>query len=78
VIAEQYGVIVQECLAKGHNRDEITIKMEEADGTRTEKYVSRSEIYSHLAEVGSEGVEIAGILGVDSRTQIRDKKYLIV
>ncbi len=78
VIAEQYGVIVQECLAKGHNRDEITIKMEEADGTRTEKYVSRSAIYSQLAEVGSEGVEIAGILGVDSRTQIRDKKYLIV
>ncbi len=77
VIAEQYGVIVQECLAKGHNKEEITIKMEDADGTRTEKYISRSEIYSRLAEVGSEGVEIAGILGVDSRAQIRDKKYLI-
>lgn len=78
VIAEQYGVIVQECLAKGHNKDEITIKMEEADGTRTEKYISKAEIYTHLAEVGGEGVEIAGILGVDSRAQIRDKKYLIV
>jgi len=77
VIAEQYGVIVQECLAKGHNKEEITIKMEDADGTRTEKYISKSEIYSMLAEVGSEGVEIAGILGVDSRAQIRDKKYLI-
>ncbi len=77
VIAEQYGVIVQECLAKGHNKEEITIKMEDADGTRTEKYISRSEIYSRLAEVGSEGVEIGGILGVDSRAQIRDKKYLI-
>ena len=30
-----------------------------------------------LAEVGSEGVEIAGILGVDSRAQIKDRKYLI-
>lgn len=78
VIAEQYGVIVQECLAKGHNKEEITIKIEEADGTRTEKYISRAEIYNQLAEVGSEGVEIAGILGVDSRAQIKDRKYLIV
>lgn len=78
VIAEQYGVIVQECLAKGHNKEEITIKMEEADGTRTEKYITKTEIYTQLAEVGSEGIEIAGILGVDSRTQIKDKKYLIV
>jgi hypothetical protein len=77
VIAEQYGVIVQECLAKGHNKDEIIIKTEEADGTRTEKYLSRSEIYAQLAEVGGEGIEIAGILGVDSRTPIKDKKYLI-
>ncbi|WP_292390542.1 chromosome segregation ATPase [Methanosarcina sp. UBA5] len=78
VVAEQYGVIVQECLAKGHNKEEITIKMEEADGTRTEKYIARAEIYTQLAEVGSEGIEIAGILGVDSRTQVKDKKYLIV
>ncbi len=78
VIAEQYGVIVQEGLAKGHNKEEITIKMEESDGTRTEKYITRSEIYTQLAEVGSEGIEIAGILGVDSRTQIKDKKYFIV
>ena len=78
VIAEQYGVIVQECLAKGHNKEEITIKMEEADGTRTEKYITRAEIYTQLAEVGSEGVEIAGILGVDSKIQIKDRKYLIV
>lgn len=78
VIAEQYGVIVQECMAKGHNKEEITIKMEEADGTRTEKYITKAEIYAQLAEVGSEGIEIAGILGVDSRTQIKDRKYLIV
>jgi hypothetical protein len=78
VIAEQYGVIVQECLAKGHNKEEITIKMEEADGTRTEKYITKAEIYTQLAEVGSEGIEIAGILGVDSRLQFKDRKYLIV
>ncbi|HOA69893.1 MAG TPA: chromosome segregation ATPase [Methanosarcina thermophila] len=77
VIAEPYGAIVQECLAKSHNKEEITIKIEEADGTRTEKYITKSEIYTQLAEIGSEGIEIAGILGVDSRTQIKDKKYLI-
>jgi len=78
VIAEQYGVIVHECLARGHNKEEITIKMEEADGTRTEKYISKSEMYTRLSDVGSEGVEIAEILGVDSRAQIKDSKYLIV
>jgi|ERR1035437_390035 hypothetical protein len=78
VIAEQYGVISQECLAKGHNKEEITIKLEETNGKRSEKYLSRAEIYAQLAEIGSEGIEIAGILGVDSRTQIKDRKYLIV
>ena len=77
VIAEQYGVIIQECLARGHNKEEITIKMEEADGTRREKYTTKAEVYSKLAEVGSEGIEIAGILGVDSKAQIKDSKYLI-
>lgn len=56
VIAEQYGVIVHECLARGHNKEEITIKMEEADGTRTEKYISKAEMYTRLSDVGSEGV----------------------
>ncbi|AKB31387.1 Chromosome segregation ATPase [Methanosarcina siciliae HI350] len=77
VIAEQYGVIVHECLARGHNKEEITIKMEKADGTRTEKYISKTEMYTRLSDVGSEGVEIAEILGVDSRAQIKDSKYLI-
>lgn len=78
VVAEQYGVIVHECLAKGHNKEEITIKTEEADGTRTEKYISKSEIYTQLSEIGSEGIEIAEILGVNSRSQIKESKYLIV
>lgn len=78
VVAEQYGVIVHECLAKGHNKEEITIKMEEADGTRTEKYISKAEMYAQLSDIGSEGVEIAEILGVNSRVQIKDSKYLIV
>ena len=78
VVAEQYGVIVNECLAKGHNKEEITIKMEKADGTRTEKYISKAEMYAQLSDIGSEGVEIAEILGMNSRTQIKDSKYLIV
>ncbi|MDI9394060.1 MAG: chromosome segregation ATPase [Euryarchaeota archaeon] len=77
VVAEQYGVIVNECLAKGNSKEEITIKMEEADGTRTEKYISKAEMYAQLSDIGSEGVEIAEILGMNSRTQIKDRKYLI-
>lgn len=77
VVAEQYGAIVHECLSKGHNKNEITIKMEEADGTRTEKYISKDEMYAQLSEIGGEGVEIAEILGVNSRSQIKDSKYLI-
>ncbi|MDD3042598.1 MAG: chromosome segregation ATPase [Methanosarcinaceae archaeon] len=78
VIAGQYGTIVQECLTKGNNKEEIIIKIEESDGRRTEKYISREEIYNRLAEVGSEGIEIAGILGIDTRAQVKDSKYLIV
>jgi hypothetical protein len=47
-------------------KGEITIKIEQEDGTRTEKYVDRSEIFNRLSELGSEGLEIAGILGVES------------
>ncbi|MDD4748901.1 MAG: chromosome segregation ATPase [Methanosarcinaceae archaeon] len=78
IIAEQYGTILQECLEKGNNKDEIIIKVEESDGRRTEKYLSREEVYRQLADIGSEGVEIAGILGIDTRVQVKESNYLIV
>jgi len=65
LIAEQYGEIVRECLERGYVKNEITIKIEQADGARTEKYVSSKDVFDQLSEIGSEGLELAGILGVE-------------
>ena len=65
IIAEQYGDIVKECLERGYVKSEITIKIEQADGTRTEKYVTKDEVFTQLSEIGSEGLELAGILSVE-------------
>ncbi|WMW22036.1 hypothetical protein RE476_11775 [Methanolobus mangrovi] len=65
LIAEQYGDIVRESLDKGYVKNEITIKVESSDGTRTEKYITKEEAFDQLAELGSEGLELASILGVD-------------
>ncbi|WP_342306138.1 hypothetical protein [Methanolobus sp. ZRKC5] len=65
LIAEQYGDIVRESLDKGYVKNEITIKIEATDGTRTEKYITKEEAFDQLAELGSEGLELASILGVD-------------
>ena len=65
IIAEQYGDIVKECLERGYVKSEITIKIEQADGTRTEKYITKDEVFTQLSEIGSDGLELAGILGVE-------------
>ncbi len=65
IIAEQYGEIVKVCLERGYVKSEITVKMEQADGTRTEKYITRDDVFTQLSEIGSEGLELAGILGVE-------------
>ena len=65
IIAEQYGEIVKECLERGYVKSEITVKIEQADGTRTEKYITKDDVFSQLSEIGSEGLELAGILGVE-------------
>ena len=65
IIAEQYGEIVKECLERGYVKSEITVKIEQADGTRTEKYITKDDVFNQLSEIGSEGLELAGILGVE-------------
>lgn len=65
IIAEQYGEIVKECLERGYVKSEITVKIEQADGTRTEKYITKDDVFIQLSEIGSEGLELAGILGVE-------------
>ncbi|WP_440953315.1 hypothetical protein [Methanococcoides sp. FTZ1] len=66
LIAEQFTDIINECIERGYVDGEITIKIEQNDGTRTEKYVSKSELFDELSEFGSEGLELAGLLGVDN------------
>ncbi len=64
LVAEQYSDIIRECLQRGYVEGEITIKIEQQDGTRTEKYLSKAEVYKELSEIGSEGLEIASVLGL--------------
>lgn len=65
LIAQQYGEIVRESFERGYVKNEITIKVEASDGTRTEKYITKQEAFDRLSEIGSEGLELATILGLD-------------
>ncbi|SES62862.1 hypothetical protein SAMN04488587_0163 [Methanococcoides vulcani] len=66
LIAEQFTDIINECIGRGYVEGEITIKIEQNDGTRTEKYVGKTELFDQLSEFGSEGLELASLLGVES------------
>ena len=61
---KKYGVLINECISKGYNKEEIAIKIELPDGTRSEKYILRSELYTQLSEVGKEGLSLAEIMNV--------------
>ena len=65
LIAQQYGEVVRESLERGYVKTEITIKVEASDGTRTEKYIAKQDAFNRLSEIGSEGLELASILGLD-------------
>lgn len=64
LIASIYGKLVIECLEKGYTEGEITIKIEEPEGIRTEKYLEKSEVSRELSTIGSEGQELAKLLRV--------------
>ncbi|MFY1112771.1 MAG: hypothetical protein AB3K77_14000 [Methanosarcinaceae archaeon] len=64
LIAGIYGKLIGECVERGYTKGEISIKIEEPGGIRTEKYLSSSELLSRLSDIGSEGLELAGILGI--------------
>ncbi len=64
LIASIYGELVTECLEKGYTKGEITIKIEEPEGRRTEKYLEKSEISKELSTIGNEGKELATLLRV--------------
>ncbi len=64
IIAADYGDLIKECIDKGYNKEEITIKIERPDETRTEKYISRAEVFKQLSDIGSEGLELAALMNV--------------
>lgn len=64
LIAGIYGRLVRECIERGYTGGEVTIKIEEPGGIRTEKYISKSEVSGELLSIGPEGEELASILGV--------------
>jgi hypothetical protein len=64
LIASIYGKLITECIEKGYTEGEITIKIEEPEGIRTEKYLEKSEISRELSTIGSEGQELATLLRV--------------
>jgi len=64
LIASTYGQLVGECIKRGYTKGEITIKIEEPEGFRTEKYLEKSEVSRKLSTIGSEGEELAVLLKV--------------
>ncbi|AEH61685.1 conserved hypothetical protein [Methanosalsum zhilinae DSM 4017] len=64
IIARQYGEIVRECLERAYVKNEISIKIQQADDTRTEKYITKEELYNQLSDIGEQGRELAEILHV--------------
>ncbi|MDR0767847.1 MAG: hypothetical protein LBE57_05350 [Methanosarcinales archaeon] len=81
IIATQYGAIVAECIRKSPIKSEISIKMQMEDGARTEKYISKDELYSSLANIGGDGLEIASLIGTDAEKPEKSgsgNKYFIV
>lgn len=64
IIAADYGALINECIDKGYNKEEVTIKIERPDDTRTEKYIAKAEMFGQLSDIGSEGLELAGIMNV--------------
>ncbi|WNY23677.1 hypothetical protein MmiHf6_09900 [Methanimicrococcus hongohii] len=81
IIATQYGAIVAECIRRSPIKTEISIKVQLEDGTRTEKYLSKDELYSSLANIGGDGLEIASLIGADAEVVEKpssNNKYFIV
>ncbi len=64
LIASKYGELINECIEKGYNSNEITIKIEQPDGTRTEKYIVKEEMLKQLSAIGSEGMELAALMHI--------------
>lgn len=81
IIATQYAAIVSECIRRSPIKSEISIKIQTEDGLRTEKYISKDELYSSLANIGGDGLEIASMIGADTaereKTSSNNRYYIV-
>lgn len=64
IIASIYGQLVAECIKRGYTKGEISIKIEEPEGSRTEKYLEISKISKELSTLGNKGEELAAKLKI--------------
>ncbi|MCL2550211.1 MAG: hypothetical protein FWE78_04710 [Methanimicrococcus sp.] len=81
IIATQYAAIVSECIRRSPIKSEISVKIQTEDKTRTEKYISKDELYSSLANIGGDGLEIASLIGADAAEREKpsgNNRYFIV
>jgi len=81
IIATQYAAIVSECIRRSSIKSEISVKIQTEDKTRTEKYISKDELYSSLANIGGDGLEIASLIGTDVTEREKpnsNNRYFIV
>ena len=64
IILAEYGKIAKKCIEHGVATTELIIKIESADGTRTEKYMPISTIRECFDQIGERGAGLAGAFGL--------------
>jgi len=64
IILAEYGRIANKCIEHGVAKTELIIKIESADGTRTEKYMPISTVRECFDQVGERGAGLAGAFGL--------------
>ncbi len=64
IILAEYGKIAKKCIEHGVATTELIIKIESADGTRTEKYIPISTIGGCFDQIGERGAGLAGAFGL--------------
>ncbi|RQD87873.1 hypothetical protein D5R95_03295 [Methanosalsum natronophilum] len=65
VIAGIYAEIIKECLSRAYTKNEIAIKIQQSDDTRTEKYITKDELKKQLLDIGEKGLELTKVLHVN-------------
>ncbi len=71
IILAEYGRIANKCIEHGVAKTELIIKVESADGTRTETYMPISTVRECFDQVGERGAGLAGAFGLPALEAVR-------